>query len=319
MIQRLTLALAITTPIALLDGGPARADTPPLAATSNTAGSGTYRVKSGDGLAAVARTLGVKLADLLAVNNITITSTIHPGQTLKVPATSTAANSTTPGSAASGSNGSGSNGSSGSASTQTYTGATNTYTVKAGDSLFGIARKHGVTLNTLLAANSFTVNSMILPQQAIKVPVVQSTTQSAMTTNTTSAPAAVPASSPIDTLISYLRAQVGKPYKFFTAGPDTFDCSGLVVAGYRQIGKSLPHQSRMQSTVGTEVDFRNEPIKAGDLIFMVSSVDTTRIGHVGIALDSSTWIQAVATDIPVSIKSIPSASRISAVRRVVNG
>ncbi len=316
MIQRLALALAITTPIALLDAGAARADTPPSATstTSTTAGTGTYMVKSGDGLAVIARKLGVKLADLLVVNNITVTSTIHPGQTLKVPATSTTANSTT-----SGGNVLGSTGSSSAASTQTYTGATNTYTVKAGDSLFGIARKHGVSLNSLLAANSFTTSSTILPGQAIKVPVAQNTTQAAMAPDTTSAPATVAASSPIDTLISYLREQVGKPYKFFTAGPDTFDCSGLVVAGYRQIGKSLPHQSRMQSTVGTEVDFRNESIKAGDLIFMVSSVDPTRIGHVGIALDSSTWIQAVATGIPVSIKLIPSASRISAVRRIVDG
>ena len=68
----------------------------------------------------------------------------------------------------------------------------------------------------------------------------------------------------------------------------------------------------MQSTIGTEVDWRNEPIKAGDLIFMVSSVDPTRIGHVGIALDANTWIQAVgpasryASDPPrVAKKSAP--------------
>jgi peptidoglycan endopeptidase LytE len=306
MIQRLALALAITTPIALLDGGPARADTPPASATSPTstpARTGTYKVKSGDGLAAIARKLGVRLADLLAVNGITITSTIHPGQTLKVPATSSTASR--------------SGGSGGTATPQAYNGATNAYTVKAGDSLFGIARKHGVSLNSLLAANSFVITSTILPGQTINVPVPQSATQSAATAST-STPGASATASPIDTLISYLRQQVGKPYKFFTAGPDTFDCSGLVVAGYRQIGRSLPHQSRMQSTVGTEVDFRNVPITAGDLIFMVSSVDPTRIGHVGIALDSSTWIQAVATGIPVSIKPIPNADRISAVRRIVN-
>ncbi len=311
MIQRLALALAIATPIGLLDVGSVRADTPPSASSTNA----TYTIKSGDGLAAIARKLGVKLADLLAVNNITITSTIHPGQTLTVPSStnSPAANST-----ASGGSGSGA-----AASTPTNSATVSSYTVKAGDSLFGIARKHSVSLSALLAANSFTTTSTILPGQVIKVPAAQSATQPA------AQPAAQSAASPgpstpavtttqIDTLVNYLREQVGKPYKFFTAGPDTFDCSGLVVAGYRQIGKSLPHQSRMQSTIGTEVDFRNEPIMAGDLIFMVSSVDLTQIGHVGIALDSSTWIQAVATGIPVSIKPIPNQSRISAVRRIIN-
>jgi len=81
---------------------------------------------------------------------------------------------------------------------------------------------------------------------------------------------------------------------------------------------TLPHQSRMQSTIGTEVDWRNEPIKAGDLIFMVSSVDPTRIGHVGIALDATTWIQAVGTGIVVRIRPIPSSDKISAVRRIVD-
>jgi len=74
----------------------------------------------------------------------------------------------------------------------------------------------------------------------------------------------------------------------------------------------------MQSTIGTEVDWRNEPIKAGDLIFMVSSVDPTRIGHVGIALDATTWIQAVGTGIVVRIRPIPSSDKISAVRRIVD-
>jgi len=314
MTKRLALAIAIATPIALLDIGMVRADTPPSAATSttgNTSGTGTYKVKSGDGLAAIARKLGVKLTDLLAVNNITITSTIHPGQTLKVPASSGGQTSST--------TGSGSTGSGSTSSTQINTGATNAYTVKSGDSLFGIARKHGVSLNSLLAANSFALSSTILPGQAIKVPTAPSTTQSATPSTAASAPTAnssTPAASPIDTLTGYLREQVGKPYKFFTAGPDTFDCSGLVVAAFRQIGMSVPHQSRALARLGNAVDWRSEPISAGDLVFTSALGDPELITHVGIALDSRRWVHAVGFGRTVSISTLPSTDRIMAVQRI---
>ncbi|HQZ34719.1 MAG TPA: LysM peptidoglycan-binding domain-containing protein [Ilumatobacteraceae bacterium] len=297
MIRQLALALALAAPLATIEVTPAFAHTPPTATTA----AATYTVRPGDALASIARDLGVKLADLLALNDLTISSTIHPGRILTVPvgqsvvpATTSPAAPSSPGAAA--------------------TAPTSPYTVKAGDALFLIARRHGLTLAALLAANSFTSTTTIVPGQVIRIPA----------TAVVPAPAAAPTSGPtkstsaaIDTLVTYLREQVGKPYKFFTAGPDTFDCSGLVVAGYRQIGVTLPHQSRMQATIGTAVDLSNESIKAGDLIFMVSSVDPTRIGHVGIALDADTWIQAVGTGIPVRIRPIPSSDRISAVRRIL--
>ncbi len=298
LLRQLAIALVIAAPVATIGATVAQAHTPSTAAPAPSTGT-TYTVRSGDGLASVARKVGVKLADLLAVNQLTISSTIHPGQVLTVPA---GGSSPTPTSQPN------------TTAQPSSTAGTTPYTVKAGDSLFAIARRNGVTLNALLAANSFTTTSTILPGQVIRIPAATTPTTSPTSAPTNPAPAT---STPIETMVDYLRQQVGKPYKFFTAGPDTFDCSGLVVAGYRQIDVTLPHQSRMQSSIGTDVDWRNQPIQAGDLIFMVSSVDPTRIGHVGIALDASTWIQAVAPGIPVRIRPIPSADKISAVRRVL--
>ena len=48
---------------------------------------------------------------------------------------------------------------------------------------------------------------------------------------------------PIDRVVSYAMAQLGKPYRFFTAGPNTYDCSGLTLAAYAQIGVTLIHHS----------------------------------------------------------------------------
>jgi cell wall-associated NlpC family hydrolase len=129
------------------------------------------------------------------------------------------------------------------------------------------------------------------------------------------APADQPQS--ITTLLSYLQAQVGKPYQFNAEGPDAFDCSGLVTAAYRQIKISLPHQSLVQSTYGKAVDWKTEPIKAGDLVFMYSSASPGVIGHVGVAVDSKTWIQSARTGTPVRFSAMPSLEKIQAVRRIV--
>jgi len=46
-----------------------------------------------------------------------------------------------------------------------------TYTVLGGDTLFGISRKLGVTLDALLSANGMNQNSLITPGQALQIPV----------------------------------------------------------------------------------------------------------------------------------------------------
>ncbi len=120
----------------------------------------------------------------------------------------------------------------------------------------------------------------------------------------------------LGTVLTFLRAQVGVPYAFFRAGPDAYDCSGLVVAGFRQVGVNLPHQSRALAQRGTAVDWTSTPIAAGDLVFTSVVGDPNLISHVGIALDARTWIHAVGVGRSVSIGSLPPASKIMAVRRI---
>ncbi|MGI8627630.1 MAG: C40 family peptidase [Geodermatophilaceae bacterium] len=48
-------------------------------------------------------------------------------------------------------------------------------------------------------------------------------------------------------------------------GPDAFDCSGLTMFSYAAAGVSLPHSSRMQSTMGIAVS--RDELQPGDLIF----------------------------------------------------
>jgi LysM repeat protein len=84
------------------------------------------------------------------------------------------------------------------------------HTVRAGDTLVGIAARYDVTLASLLAINDLTVTSLIVPGQRLTLP------------GGAVAPSATTGTA-IDRVIAYARAQLGKPYRFFAAGPHAFD------------------------------------------------------------------------------------------------
>ncbi|MEN9803286.1 MAG: hypothetical protein RIS41_133 [Actinomycetota bacterium] len=262
--------------------------------TSNNAAN-VYVVKPGEWLARIASKNGVTLNALLAVNGFQTTTVIHPGQTIKLPDSSKAAASTptvvSPSSANVAVGGS--------------------YTVRSGDSLSLIASKNGVTLNALLSVNSFQRTTVILPGQSIKLPA------GAASTNTSNGSSA--SDTKVSKVLEFARAQIGTPYRFGAAGPDAYDCSGLVRAAFRQTGITLPHSSLEQSKRGTAIDWRSEGIRPGDLVFTFSSSNPTQISHVGIAISDTQWIEAPFTGADVRITRLPSDSRIQAVRRIVTG
>jgi cell wall-associated NlpC family hydrolase len=87
----------------------------------------------------------------------------------------------------------------------------------------------------------------------------------------------------VGTVVSYARAQVGKRYVFATAGPNTFDCSGLVKASYARIGVSLPHQTGGLIRKGRAVS--RSQLAPGDLVFPSA-------GHVGIYIGGGQMVHA---------------------------
>jgi cell wall-associated NlpC family hydrolase len=66
-------------------------------------------------------------------------------------------------------------------------------------------------------------------------------------------------------LLSFLRAQVGKPYVWGGNGPNVWDCSGLTKAAYARLGIYLPRTSEEQSLVGERVSLSH--LEVGDLLF----------------------------------------------------
>jgi cell wall-associated NlpC family hydrolase len=65
--------------------------------------------------------------------------------------------------------------------------------------------------------------------------------------------------------VAYARAQLGKPYVFYTAGPETFDCSGLTMKAWQMGGVSMPHYSGAQFAMFPHVPLR--ALQPGDLVF----------------------------------------------------
>lgn len=89
-------------------------------------------------------------------------------------------------------------------------------------------------------------------------------------------------------VVNYAIAQLGDAYVWDTAGPKTFDCSGLSLAAYRTVGITLPHLASAQERMGHAVSLAEA--QPSDLIFWgpVS-------GHVAIYIGNGQVIHAPHT------------------------
>jgi cell wall-associated NlpC family hydrolase len=94
------------------------------------------------------------------------------------------------------------------------------------------------------------------------------------------------ASKAIKKVIAYAVSKVPNgQYVTGASGPTNFDCSGLVLAAYRQIGVSLPHSSRAMFGYGRKV--ARDELKPGDLIFWYSPIH-----HVGMYIGNGKIVHA---------------------------
>ncbi|MCX4442489.1 NlpC/P60 family protein [Streptomyces albidoflavus] len=98
-------------------------------------------------------------------------------------------------------------------------------------------------------------------------------------------------------VIAFARAQMGKPYVWGAAGPDSFDCSGLTQAAWKTAGISLPRTTWDQVGVGQKVSVDNA--QPGDLVFFYDD-----ISHVGIYIGGGEMIHAPKPGADVRVESI---------------
>jgi cell wall-associated NlpC family hydrolase len=107
-------------------------------------------------------------------------------------------------------------------------------------------------------------------------------------------------------------AQVGKPYVWGAAGPNAFDCSGLMQYSWSAAGVALPHSSSAQSGMGTPVS--RSQLQPGDLVFFYSPVS-----HVGMYIGNGQMVHAATSGEPVKVVSLDSMPNYNSARRIATG
>jgi cell wall-associated NlpC family hydrolase len=85
--------------------------------------------------------------------------------------------------------------------------------------------------------------------------------------------------------VAFARAQVGKPYVWGAAGPDSYDCSGLTQAAWKAACVTLPRATTDQVNAGTTVSLADA--QPGDLVFFHDD-----ISHVGLHVGDGMMIHA---------------------------
>jgi len=88
-------------------------------------------------------------------------------------------------------------------------------------------------------------------------------------------------------VIAFAVAQLGKPYRYAGAGPDTWDCSGLTMVAWAQAGVSMPHGAIAQGQMFPRVS--QADAQPGDLVVFRGGE------HIGIYVGNGTMIHAPHT------------------------
>lgn len=99
-------------------------------------------------------------------------------------------------------------------------------------------------------------------------------------------------------------------YVWGASGGNSFDCSGLMMYAYRQIGISLPHSSSAQSRLGKAVSIKN--LKPGDLLFFYSPVH-----HVGMYIGDGKFVHARNTRDDLEVDTISGYGHFTSARRII--
>jgi cell wall-associated NlpC family hydrolase len=133
------------------------------------------------------------------------------------------------------------------------------------------------------AANQQAANRQAATQQAAAQHAQQAAAQQSSSSSGggSAAPAAAAASAPAPAAaapsapppvgsgaggaVGAAESRVGDPYVWGAAGPDSFDCSGLVMWAYEQVGISLPHYSGAQYDDMTHIPMSD--LQPGDVVF----------------------------------------------------
>ncbi len=109
--------------------------------------------------------------------------------------------------------------------------------------------------------------------------------------------------------LNWALSRVGDPYVWGAAGPNAFDCSGLVMWAYAHVGISLLHFTGDQWNEGEHIP--RSQLEPGDLVFFFPD-----IGHVGMYVGHGLMVDAPTFGQPVQVQPVFWSAYVGAVRIV---
>lgn len=111
----------------------------------------------------------------------------------------------------------------------------------------------------------------------------------------------------VSPVVAFASGQIGEPYRWGSAGPGSWDCSGLTMAAWQQAGVNLSHYTGYQWAETSRVPLAD--LQPGDLVFFGASGPTSH--HVGLYVGGGQMIEAPRAGLPVRYASIWRADLIA--------
>ncbi len=93
-------------------------------------------------------------------------------------------------------------------------------------------------------------------------------------------------------IVDFVVSKVGGCYTFAGVGNPCYDCSGLAMMAYQQVGISLPHNAATQYNYGRHVS--SSDLQPGDLVFLYQP-----IGHVEIYIGNGVAVSAADEELGI--------------------
>ncbi|WP_309496968.1 NlpC/P60 family protein [Sulfurovum sp.] len=202
----------------------------------------------------------------------------------------------------------------------------NKYSIKKGDTLTALARKHQTSVGKLRKVNGISRNETLIIGKTLKVPSTKTSYKVAKKTKKSSNKNLASSIANLDTinlktqkvvkkkesfvlsdifssvdknelskctrLTTDAKKKLGKKYVWGASGRgNTYDCSSFTKYVYRKNGMTIPRTSIMQSKHGKYV--KRKDLQVGDLIFFDTSKKRKGyVNHVGIYLGDNKFIHA---------------------------
>lgn len=185
------------------------------------------------------------------------------------------------------------------------------YEVQPGDTIPAIARRFGVTVEDIFAANRLPtthrifVGDYLLIERAAAVRTLTASPATAVGTQPGPGPAiavrAQPSPGRATAIVSIATQNRGAPYLYAGTTPDGFDCSGFVYFVFTSAGSSISRDIWEQYQAGSHPG--RSQLQPGDLVFFENTY-VDGLSHNGIYLGNGRFIHAVDEDTGVAVSSL---------------